>query len=44
MRRITLILTLLAFVACGAEGGVTTTTGDVATTDGGARPDHDGGP
>jgi iron complex transport system substrate-binding protein len=32
MRGITLILTLLAFVACAAEGGITTTTGDVATT------------
>jgi iron complex transport system substrate-binding protein len=32
MRRITLILTLLALVACGTGGGTTTTTGDVATT------------
>jgi len=31
MRRIILILTLLAFAACAGEGG-TTTTGDVATT------------
>ncbi len=32
MRRITLILTLLAVVACSAEGGSTTTTGEVATS------------
>ena len=32
MRRIALILTLLAFVACAGESGSTTTTGDVATT------------
>ena len=32
MRRITLILTLLAFVACVGRRGSTTTTGDVATT------------
>ncbi len=32
MRRIMLILTLLAIVACSAEGGSTTTTGEVATT------------
>jgi iron complex transport system substrate-binding protein len=37
MRRITLILTLLALVACAGEGGSTTTTGDVATTT--AAPD-----
>jgi iron complex transport system substrate-binding protein len=32
MRRITLILTLLAVVACSAEGGSTTTSGEVATS------------
>ena len=32
MRRIALILTLLAFVACAGESGSTTTNGDVATT------------
>ena len=32
MRRITLVLTLLALVACAAEGGSTTTTGEVVTT------------
>jgi iron complex transport system substrate-binding protein len=32
MRRITVILTLLALVACGAEGGSTTNTGEVATS------------
>jgi len=32
MRRITLILTLLAVAACSAEGGSTTTTGEVATS------------
>ena len=32
MRRIMLILTLLAIVACSAEGGSTTTTGEVATS------------
>jgi iron complex transport system substrate-binding protein len=32
MRRITLILTLLAIVACASEGESTTTTGEVAST------------
>jgi iron complex transport system substrate-binding protein len=32
MRRIALILTVLAFVACAGESGSTTTTGDVVTT------------
>lgn len=32
MRRITLILTLLALVACGTEGGATTSPHEVATT------------
>ena len=32
MRRIMLILTLLAVVACSAEGGSTTTTGEIATS------------
>ena len=32
MRRITLILTLLALVACGAEGGSSSSTDEVATT------------
>jgi iron complex transport system substrate-binding protein len=32
MRRIALILTLLALVACGGEGGSTSTTGDGAST------------
>ena len=38
MRRIMLILTLLAVVACSAEGGSTTTTGDAATTTAASEP------
>jgi iron complex transport system substrate-binding protein len=38
MRRITLILTLLALVACGTEGGSPTAAGEVATTSA-AAPD-----
>jgi len=38
MRRITLILTLLAVVACSAEVGSTTTTEEVATTTATSEP------
>jgi iron complex transport system substrate-binding protein len=43
MRRITLILGLLALVACAAEGGGTTTPGDVATTTTAPDPTTTGG-
>lgn len=38
MRRITLVLTLLALVACGTEAGSTTAAGEIATTSA-AAPD-----